>query len=276
MLDKWISHHAEIAEGRENLIIVSHGIDPRNEEIATGCSLIKIPFEPEDGNFEHKRRELFFGLNRSMIGYYQYVINLDCDEFITIDPRTKMDLFSYLESVKFSGRILSPAGVEIAHKPSEEPEPLDFDQPILRQRRHAILNGIYCKPCIFSDYPRVQAWTSHVVPDEPWHIDPNIVLFHLSAIDRDSSLEIWKNKQKSAEIFNKTHDRNTVGLWKFGTRRPNRLMKIVEDSEPSEWGNSDFHEYLAKIQNDYQNLGKMPWFEMGGAFLVPDRFIELL
>ncbi len=83
-LTQWFHHYSRLL-GAENLYIVSHGADPRIQEICPGASVLTIPRDRLQG-FDHWRGRMLNGFQQGLLELYDWVIRTDADELICLDP----------------------------------------------------------------------------------------------------------------------------------------------------------------------------------------------
>ncbi len=83
-LDQWYRHYSRQL-GAENLYVVSHGTDPRIQDICPGASILTIPRDRLQG-FDHWRGRMLNGFQQGLLEIYDWVIRSDADELICLDP----------------------------------------------------------------------------------------------------------------------------------------------------------------------------------------------
>ncbi len=83
-LSQWFRHYSRLL-GPENLYVVSHGADPRIQEICPGASVLTIPRDRLQG-FDHWRGRMLNGFQQGLLEIYDWVIRSDADELICLDP----------------------------------------------------------------------------------------------------------------------------------------------------------------------------------------------
>ena len=83
-LSQWFRHYSRLL-GPENLYVVSHGADPRIQEICPGASVLTIPRDRLQG-FDHWRGRMLNGFQQGLLEIYDWVIQSDADELIFLDP----------------------------------------------------------------------------------------------------------------------------------------------------------------------------------------------
>jgi hypothetical protein len=174
-LEKWIAHHAALF-GRRNLIVISHGADPRHDMLCEGLSHITIP-RAFDERFAAARMDMVNGIANGLLQAYRRVIFLDVDEVLALDPGIDCGLADYLR--RADDPVLAPLGIELV-PPSRDFVP-DWSRAIAAQAPRAIFSQPYCKPCIRATEV-MQRPGGHAV-NARFRVDPNLLLLHLKYVD---------------------------------------------------------------------------------------------
>lgn len=274
MLAKWVAHYATLVPDRRALHVFLHGPDDRLRALAQGCSVSELPFDPKGENFEEARRDLFFGMVRVLRGYYRQVICVDVDEFITIDPALGVTLADYLDGREFDTSALSPLGFDVVHKRSVETQDADMARPLLGQRSFGFADGVYSKPCIFRKSPR--RGTQHIIRNEPWIIDPNIILFHFRFFDLAYGMRVSQQRAQLVEQFDSHAGNHQIGTWRDRVRSMTRVLDQVEAAEPTDLDDAR-HAFCEKQMSNNQTHGRFVWRDARhGPYRIPDRFMGLV
>lgn len=276
MLTKWISHHERLVESRSALHIFLHGEDRELRELASGCSVVVLPFDPTGEGFEESRRKLFFGLAGALRGYYRHVVALDCDEFIVLDPDHHKTLAEYLCDHPYEGAALSPVGFDVVQRLSEEQDPVDFSFPILEQRKYGFLDGVYSKPCIFRRQPT--GGTQHSLARERWEIDPAIFLFHFRFFDVEYSKKINSDRMALVARFEESGANHLIGTWKDRDERFSRVLKLVNEAECPLMTDHLVEDFMnSQLENYKARGGRFMWRDSRrGPYKIPSRFANML
>ncbi|OIQ37228.1 MAG: glycosyl transferase family 2 [Roseobacter sp. MedPE-SW] len=95
-LSQWFRHYSQYL-GAENLYVVSHGGDPRIQEICPGASVLTIPRDRLQG-FDHWRGRMLNGFQQGLLEIYDWVIRSDADELICLDPNRWTSLPEMLQA----------------------------------------------------------------------------------------------------------------------------------------------------------------------------------
>lgn len=168
LLEMWIDHYARHL-GREHLVVLSHGEDPRHRALCAGLNHIVLP-RVFSRYFERDRAGMVTDISAGLLRAYRAVIFTDVDEFITLDPRVGTTLPDYLS--RHGPATRAPIGFNIV--PGEAP---DTAKPLLRRHPEVVFSPFMCKPVV--QYERTGfVHGFHGTVGRPFVIDPNLVLFH--------------------------------------------------------------------------------------------------
>lgn len=179
-LSRWIAYYGK-QFGTENLYIILDGIDQAIPKNAGNAHITKLEHEPMSRAAGDKYRiGKLSDLATELLKTYDIVIGCDSDEFLIVDPNTKMNLAEYLSTKKIKNT-LSGLGLDIGQNLNCENE-LDTDAPFLEQREYALLSTRYTKPVVKTI---TSPWGSgfHSIRHHNFHIDKNLYLLHFGAID---------------------------------------------------------------------------------------------
>ena len=179
-LSRWIAYYGK-QFGTENLYIILDGIDQAIPKNAGNAHITKLEHEPMSRAAGDKYRiGKLSDLATELLKTYDIVIGCDADEFLIVDPNTKMNLAEYLSTKKIKNT-LSGLGLDIGQNLNCENE-LDTDAPFLEQREYALLSTRYTKPVVKTI---TSPWGSgfHSIRHHNFHIDKNLYLLHFGAID---------------------------------------------------------------------------------------------
>jgi len=179
-LSRWIAYYGK-QFGTENLYIILDGIDQAIPKNAGNAHITKLEHEPMSRAAGDKYRiGKLSDLATELLKTYDIVIGCDADEFLIVDPNTKMNLAEYLSTKKIKNT-LSGLGLDIGQNLNCEKE-LDTDAPFLEQREYALLSTRYTKPVVKTI---ASSWGSgfHSIRHHNFHIDKNLYLLHFGAID---------------------------------------------------------------------------------------------
>lgn len=189
-LQKWIAHYgAEF--GQDNLYIICHGGLAHVVAICRGCNILRVPIRGAGDTVGHKqynrnRADLVQALVRGLLGYYDFCIYADVDEFIVLDPSRGQRLREFILSHD-GETVISPFGLDVVHVRNIDEAPVSLDEPMLRARTFCRVAPRYTKPSItncnvtweggfhYSTHPRL-------------HIPDGLYCFHMKWADRDLAL----------------------------------------------------------------------------------------
>lgn len=277
MLRKWVGHYRRLVDDSRSLYVVAHGEDPEVARIADGCSLIVVPYDPSGKDFEEARRGLFWGLVRALKGYHEFVVTLDVDEFLVLDPDIGGRLEDRLRAHQFKGVAVSPLGIDVVHKPSTETDPAPLSQPVLGRRRHGLMQGQYSKPCIFRQ-PHTGGGTQHELRGQPWDIDTGLVLFHLRFYDRAFAQAQNQARVATFEQFQQHGDSHSVGGWQRRFTMMDRMIGMVEAKRAMPLTADLARDFADRQSRAYEARGrKFDWRQAKGEIVhIPDRFVGLV
>lgn len=175
----WLRHYRRTAPTAA-LFVIDHASDDGSTDNLAGVNKIPIPRETLD---EIDRTYLINSLQQGLLRYYDTVIYTDCDELIVANPTKSGSLEAHLQSEGYP--YAAPIGLHIVHIVDREP-PIDFTQPLLRQRRYAHFHSRACKPAI-TRVPLHWSPGFHTCERQP-NIDKDLFLFHIKQIDKDEAL----------------------------------------------------------------------------------------
>lgn len=271
-LEKWVEYYSKQVKEKSHLYVVSHGENPRIREIAAGCSIMVIPHFDNGSQFEIRRRKMFFGMVAMLNNYFRHVIVTDVDEFIVLNPSLGQNLADYLNSKTFEGRVLSPLGFDVVHKPSEEPGPYRFDTPLTEQRHHGYLEGAYTKPCIFREAP-VDGGNAHFINGEPWDIDINIMLFHMKYFDQTYGHAMAGKRLETVLDYEKLAKTHRIGGWHNRAEKLETTIARIEAEPVRALTPEIAMEFAQGIRRDFEQRGRFPWAtSQRGPFEIPEDF----
>ena len=141
-LSQWFRHYSQHL-GAENLYIVSHGADPRIQEICPGASVLTIPRDRLQG-FDHWRGRMLNGFQQGLLEIYDWVIRSDADELICLDPNRWNSLPEMLEVQEAPA--LFALGCNLFDFASTAPS--SPQESVFARTRAAVFTGHYSKAWI--------------------------------------------------------------------------------------------------------------------------------
>lgn len=192
-LNRWIKYYGSEL-GEENLYIYLDGIDQPVPEHSGSVNVIHQERVAEHVVAAEKRRLGFLsGIAANLLKTYDIVIGVDADEFLVVDPKCGKSLVEYLSETKISPCV-SGLGIDIGQHLVNEPT-LNYEKPLLEQRKYAYLSSRYTKPSVISQ--PVQ-WGSgfHRVKGHNFRIDPNLFLFHFGSVDMEMIKMRFQDKDR--------------------------------------------------------------------------------
>lgn len=138
-LSQWFRHYSRLL-GPENLYVVSHGADPRIQEICPGASVLTIPRDRLQG-FDHWRGRMLNGFQQGLLEIYDWVIRSDADELICLDPARWGSLADMLADQP------APAVFALGFNLFDFSQTTAnaVEQPVFAKTRDAVFTGHYSK-----------------------------------------------------------------------------------------------------------------------------------
>jgi hypothetical protein len=161
-------------------------------------------------------------LQHELLERYDVVLVTDVDEIVAADPDWGT-LGDYID--QFDVPFVCTQGYELVHMKGQEP-PLDWDSPILGQRRHWFRNYAYDKPILATE-PLVWFPGFHALRSGAFHYDDRLFLIHLHRMDFDACIERHRTRRRMA--WNK---KDLDGAWAAHNR-------LVDDAELERWFYND-------------------------------------
>ena len=215
-LSRWIKYYGEQI-GTENLYIYLDGLDQDAPENIGDAHVTKLPHTDMSRSAGDKYRiGLMSDLAAKLLNEEKYdiVIGCDADEFLIVDPETKMGLAEYLSSKEIKTTI-SGLGLDVGQHISHE-KTLDTSKPFLSQRSYALLSTRYTKPVVIN---RAVRWGSgfHSINGKNFHIDSNLYLLHFGAVDMD--MLVAKAAARGADWVNHLRRRGNGTINDISNRR---------------------------------------------------------
>lgn len=180
-LEKWIAHYGAIV-GRENLFVVIDGDDWDPQVDLTGIQTEVLTDAPRERaeNDSFMARKMSSRANDLLRERYRYVMRMDVDEYVVVDPATGLNWDGALAEVDEAGYLFA-TGVDIIQS-EDETAPIDPAAPILAQRRHGYICPPYSKPFVISRHAN---WANggHRLLNLPVKMSGTFILFHLALAD---------------------------------------------------------------------------------------------
>jgi hypothetical protein len=182
-LNRWVAYYGKIL-GEENLYMYLDGTD---QTPPSGAGKANVSIVEKKGyhvvDAEKQRLAFLSDRAKELLKEYDLVIGCDADEFLTVDPDTKMTLAEYLSQIKIKTSV-SGLGLDFGQHLATE-QPLDKSKPFLEQRSYALLSTRYTKTSVISKPVR---WGSgfHRINGHNYHIDKNLYLLHFGNADHSA------------------------------------------------------------------------------------------
>lgn len=184
-LQKWIAHYGAIV-GRENLFIVIDGDDWQPDVDLTGISVEVVHDAPRRRlRNDQWIAKVMSARANALRRRYEFVIRVDADEYVTIDPDSKLDWPDAMRELGETGYIFA-MGIDVVQAPDEGL--LDRGKPILGQRQFGFVSNGYSKPFVIS---RWNNWAggAHRLINRKVRLSNHFFLFHTALADMDLAHE---------------------------------------------------------------------------------------
>lgn len=275
-LQRWYDYFAGQV-GAENLFIFSHGNDDRHRQIARGANVINVPRDPSMTMFDRRRWAMLSHYVSGMLRFYNWMILVDVDEFVIVDPDVSPDLISHLRD-RYAGEDapvnIAPLCLELVHDPDHETDPMEPGTPILSRRRTFRPNRNYSKPCLVAK-PAKFASGGHRNDLGPRHLPDDLYMVHLKYFDVPTMQQRGQEKQAAilgAEALNKNFAKMTS--WYEPLKSHDKILssstRAGEDIRLPEFR-------AALLQQKARHGGRYEWgpAKTDKLYRIPDRFARL-
>lgn len=192
--DKWIAYYGAQL-GYENLYLFVDGMEQPLPKEAKKINCFQIPHTPYPrAQGDKKRAKKISDFAQSLYPQYRAVLAMDIDEFLVVDPKTKLSLKAYLQQ-NFTTSSRSALGLDVGQHPQLE-QAIELQKPFLSQRSFAQVSDRYTKPVVSLKPLR---WGSgfHRIKGKNFTLDPNLYLFHFGLVD----LKHIQQKTEESELL---------------------------------------------------------------------------
>lgn len=180
-LPVWLRHYC-LQVGGPDLYVLDHDSDPDHSAVVMSASATRVPISRKTF-FDHAWLcETVARFQHFLLQSYKAVLFAEADELVFPDPARHPNLLAYANATEGGPPVVKCDGYNVWHdRKSGEPS-LDWDAPLLRQRRWAYRNAEYCKP-LFARVPVRWRFGFHKLAkhqDMPKSdVDRSLVLVHL-------------------------------------------------------------------------------------------------
>lgn len=270
----WLRHYGR-ALGRENCYVVNHGRGAQVAALARGCNVIGIPGAPHP-NFDMKRWRLLNHLVAGLRTTYDHVVVGDVDELVVVDPATGQGLGDWLGAQK-TGRVLTPLGLEVIHRPDLEAAPIG--ETVLGPRRFLRPAPHYAKPCVISTATKIARgghYAQHPRLDAP---EP-LYLFHLKYCDAGEYAAAMDRRNAMTAALGVGVKEAAVGRHWFAEARPpdDAVFAAFAARRPAPWAPEALR---AAMRSSFRPRGDTGFWhfdrpESDEIWQVPERFVGLV
>lgn len=276
-LKLWIGHYSRYVD-KKQLFVIFDGFDQVPPPEAEGCQIIQMPRGETVQAWDSQRFAMIADFTSGLLSRFPVVVFNDVDELLVTDPAQEDDFLSVIGEARNLG-VISPFALEIIHRPSFEPAPLDPQRPILEQRRHARINASYCKPCVTS---RPIRWSNggHYSDYPELHLDDRLYLFHLRYVDRERLLTRQGKRNAMAQTTDPDAAEPVAGAgWSKPVEDTADFMTSFEDRPPIE-NDFDFGWQRRRISSEWYyddevGVWRHKRLHNRKTYLIPDRFVGL-
>lgn len=272
-LPLWLRHYTVQAEPR-HCYVIDHGSSDGStapEQLPPGLNLVRIPRSPQD---DSRRCQFMSNFCAALLVWYETVIYVDVDEILVADPALHVSLADYAATLGDQA-VISAIGLDVVHSPDDEP-PLDWMQPVSRQRHWLRFSSAMCKPVLIR---RPVQWAPgfHNI-DAPPCFD-ELFLFHLRYADLREGLVRLARTREQAWVSPQvgSHQRMTDATWcdmlhgMASLPRQTQGMLGLADASLREWLVRVMHSAASREADlyriDLHLSGDRLW-------RLPDRFID--
>lgn len=192
--DKWIAYYGAQL-GYENLYLFVDGMEQPLPKEAKKINCFQIPHTPYPrAQGDKKRAKKISDFAQSLYPQYRAVLAMDIDEFLVVDPKTKLSLKAYLQQ-NFTTSSRSALGLDVGQHPQLE-QAIELQKPFLSQRSFAQVSDRYTKPVV-SLKPLQWGSGFHRIKGKNFTLDPNLYLFHFGLVD----LKHIQQKTEESELL---------------------------------------------------------------------------
>lgn len=208
-IKRWIEYYGAQL-GHKNLYVLVHGNSKQIRSLAAEVNYFNVPACQGDTkggkNFNFDRFELINNIANGLQAYYDFVVVVDVDEFIVVDPDISSGLSEYLSSIQ-EPMTLTAFGLDVYHHIERYPTTIDLSKPILLQRPVCKVEPLYCKPAITNKKVR-RGIGNHYTNDRRLYFAHGLYLFHMKYMDQVFSLgrhphrnKLRGNQQTELKLF---------------------------------------------------------------------------
>ena len=248
LLPVWLRHYL-LQVPASHCYVIDHGSSDGSTEadsLPDELNLLRIPRSPMD---DARQTGFVSQFCASLLTWYRSVVYVDVDELLLADPAQYASLAGYADALA-EDAVISAIGLDVVHSPQDEP-PLDWRQPVSRQRRWLRFSSAMCKPVLVR---RPVRWAPgfHNIDAPP--VFGALFLLHLRYADLASGLERLERTRAQAWMSDQagSHQRMADAAWRGMLlamaglpRRPSGTL------EPGTLGpeDRDLQDWLARVMD---------------------------
>ena len=199
---------------------------------------------------ENGRAHLQSKLSSALQAYYEWTLICDVDEIVMPNPSLNKT-FHELLGKDNNQKVIRTLGIDVVQLPNEEK--LDFNTPILKQRKVGVLNSSICKPHFASDETSYSVGFHFVNEKSIIKCPPDFITYHLKwacSSTRAEILDIVNNTQFS-QTFVEDYCKSTAEA----SQHP-RLDQLIDNeiyALVSEFTNTFIESFNINMELNIQN-----------------------
>lgn len=201
----WLGYYSRYFEATDLYVLDHNSDDGSTAAAASRSHVIRVH---RDRSFDHgwlnatvSRFQAF------LLQSYERVLFTEADEIVAADPAHYEGLDDYIARCRQP--LARCTGFEVVHYPEEEP-PLQWQQPVLAQRRFWHASRLYSKPLLAST-PTAWVHGFHDSTDMPdLRPDPGLFLVHLHRVDYDAC--VARHSKTAARQWNEADLQSGAGF----------------------------------------------------------------
>lgn len=213
-LKKWIDYYKPLL-GAENLYILAHGDNPYIAGMVTRESVIQLPRDPLDTQFDHRRWQMLSDIVAGLLGYHDTVICSDVDELLlpTAPGSTLPALIDALEP----GQCYCAPGFELFAR-DDLPEMAANDLALGPTISDVVFAPTYSKAVIAKKRVRFSPGGHGLYDEFPTFTD-TMALFHLKyACEAQQAMRLSERTGIAADVRQLEQEDANVALTGFVAR----------------------------------------------------------
>lgn len=267
----WVKYYGNLF-GEENLFVIDRQSTDHSTENLGKVNVIRVPRTKFD---DHDKSHALSSMHSALLRSYDTVVCTDCDEIIVANPAKYNDLNDYIARTLID--YATVIGLNLIHVIDRE-MPLNFDAPILEQRKYATFTSTECKTLI-NRIPLTWAPGLHSTKNLP-KFDTDLLLFHLKLMDYATAISRQKVNQDtlwSENSLEKNHgNHHRFDMKRFVTETFLSVIKEVDSGSIFEFQFGDVvSEMIKRLVRSEAGFYELP-FGISKNVKIPDEFVRCL